>query len=368
MRVIAVANQKGGCGKTTTSINFAACLAFLSKKILLIDLDPQGHSTCGLGIKAEDLRYTLYDLLSPTLDKKPDLNDVLVEINSNLFLLPSFVNLSAVEEELAHIPERDKRLKHLIDWYVRSEYAFDYIIMDCPPNLGVLTFNALDAAEEVIIPIEPSFFSLHGLAKISETLNQVGQRRGAGLEVRALLSIFDSRTRFAKDIYDEVKEHFENRVFKSIIHESVILKEAAGAGQSIVQYDPQSSAFQDFFRLAVEYLEKEWERQLPRWELGWQNYICNKYGPRRVIGGVLFQFLAEKARAVEIAGDFNNWVPESLWFREEEGIWQKIVPVSEGAYRYKFIVDGEWQMDPYHQDRKENAYGSYDSFLNLNAG
>jgi len=365
LRVIAVANQKGGCGKTTTSINFAACLAFLNKKILLIDLDPQGHSTCGLGIQAETRPFSLYDFLSPEKTSKPELSEVLCEVSPNLSILPTYGTLSVVEEELAHAPDREKQLKQLIDGPIRKETSFDYVIIDCPPNLGVLTYNAFEAADEVVVPIEPSFFSLHGLAKISETLDQINRKRDCAMRIHALLSIFDSRTRFAKEVFDEVKEHFKDQLFKTIIHESVVLKEAAGAGQHIVQYDPESSAFKDFFNLAVEYLEKDWERQLPSQQLGWQNFIINRFGPKRVIGGILFQFLSENAKSVEIAGDFNNWIPESLLFRPEDSIWKKIVSIQQGSYRYKFIVDGEWQMDPYHNDQIENAHGSFDSYLNM---
>ena len=365
MRVIAVANQKGGCGKTTTAINFAACLAFLQKKILLMDLDPQGHSTCGLGLESKKISGTLYDVLKGD-EPSPNLSRILHEVEPNVFVAPSSLALSELEEQLLLAPDRDKRLKEeLARVSDHQNMNFDFALIDCPPNLGILTANAFEAADEVIIPIEPSFFSLHGLAKISETIQRVNQRRDRPLRVHALLVIFDSRTSFAKEVYDDVKAHFKEKLFTSIIHECVALKEAASAGKSIVRYNRQSTAFRDYLNLAMEYLEHEWDRLLPESELGWKNFLAHRFGPKRVAGGILFQTVSKTAHGIEIAGDFNHWVPEPLVRRDEEGLWQKIVPITQGSFRYKFIIDGEWQMDPYQPMQKENAFGTYDSYLEI---
>ncbi len=365
MRVIAVANQKGGCAKTTTSINLAACLAFLNKKILLIDLDPQGHSTCGLGIKSQNLSATIYDVLTPRNQDQVDLTQTLQMVKPNFFVAPCYEILANLEDDLANTEKKDRRLKTVLQGLCKDGESFDFVILDCPPNLGILTYNALIAADEIIIPIEPSFFSLHGLAKISETVASVNRRRETPLEVHALLTIFDSRTSFAKEIYEEVRSHFKDQLFKSIIHESVVFKEAAASGQSVADYDSDSGAFRDYFNLAVEYLEREWDRRLPEKRLGWNRVIGHHYGPRRVIGGVLFQALSRNAREVEIAGDFNHWVPETLIRRSDEGLWQKVIPMPNGQYRYKFIVDGEWQIDPCQPVQKINAYGTMDSCLEI---
>lgn len=365
MRILAIANQKGGCGKTTTSINFSASLALLHKKTLLIDMDPQGHSTCGLGLDGRECPKTIYDLLTPREGPRPSFDDVRRSVGRNLDLVPSYEILNALEEELVHVPAKEKALHQALIQLEKSHPDYDYVILDCPPNLGVLTYNALEAADEVLIPVEPSFFSLHGLAKISETIESINQRRLDRLDIHAFLTLFNSRTRFAKEVYEEVKRYFQARLFKTIIHESVALKEAAGAGKSIVDYDPKSLGFRDYFNLAVEYLEREWDRRLPEESLGWENIAKNKYGPRRVVGGVLFQAFNRGAQSVEIVGDFNQWVPEPLFSREPPGLWQKVLCLPQGAYRYKLIVDGEWQMDPCQSLQRANAFGTYDSYLEI---
>lgn len=365
MRVIAIANQKGGCGKTTTSINFAACLAFLQKKILLVDLDPQGHSACGLGVRAEKISSSLFDRIDDDTGQKP-LADPIIPIESHLFLIPSERRLGSLEEKISRLLHPQIRLRKWLQNMSFERTAFDYVIIDCPPNFGLLTLNALYAADEILIPIEPSLFSLHGLAKMSETLRSINERRSIPLRVHALLVLFDSRTSFAKEVYEDVKAHFREKLFTTIIHESVALKEAASAGQSIVRYDPHSNAFKDYLHLAVEYLEREWDRLLPQKELGWRRILEHRYGPRRMSGGVLFQVVSKNARGVEIAGDFNNWIPESLLNRRwENGLWQKIIPMKAGQFRYKFIVDGEWQLDPYQPLQKQNAFGTMDSYLEV---
>lgn len=365
MRVIAISNQKGGCGKTTTTINLAACLALLQKKVLIVDLDPQGHATCGYGLRAEDLNHTLYDLLNP-LAGAVAFDKVWLRLNPYLYIFPSYVILAAIEEEFAALPDRHQRLKKLLQAVGSGPEKFDFVLIDCPPNLGLLTLNALNAADEAIVPVEPSFFSLHGLGKMSETLQFLNEKRLHALEVHALLTLFDSRTRFAQDVYLEVKHHFRERLFKTIVHEDVMLKEAASAGESIDRYDRESQGFKDYFHLAVEFLERDCNRRLPEKKMGWHHILENHFGPRQVVGGILFQALAERVRSVEIAGDFNGWVPESLVLRDGQRLWQLVLPLSRGRYRYKFIVDGEWQLDSHQKEQKSNPFGTYDSYLEVN--
>lgn len=366
MRIIAIANLKGGCGKTTTSINFAASLALLNKKVLIVDMDPQGHSTIGLGVRQQEINHSSYDLFS-SRNFSTDFSKLIISVEENLFLIPAFSNLINVEAEMTGTPAMEKRLRSQLQWLDSQMPGFDYVILDCSPSLGCLTWNALEAADEIIIPVEPSFFSLHGLAKMSETLSVLNQRRLSPIAVHALLTIFDSRTCFGKEVYEEVKIFFKDKLFKAIIHESVLFKEAASAGQTMVQYNRSSGAFRDYFNLAVEYLERQIDRVLPPKKLGWDQALHNHLGPKKVHGGILFQTISKAAKTVEIAGDFNQWIPEAMMKRPEDGLWQKIIPITHGSYRYKFIIDGEWQVDPYQPVQQPNSFGSLDSYLDLGA-
>ena len=363
MRIIAIANQKGGCGKTTTSINFSACLSFLQKKVLLIDLDPQGHSTCGLGVKTQKGIPTLYDLLTPLQGVVPPPSQAILHLQEDFDLIPCNASLNALEEEFGFVPNYHLKLRDLLARIAAGGQRYDFVILDCPPNLGILTWNALSAADEVVVPVEPSFFSLHGLAKISETFEVVNRSRETPLGVHALMTLFNPEMSFSQEIYDEVRAHFQDRLFTTIVHEHITLKEAAAAGKSIAQYAPQSLAFQDYLNLAVEYLERDWNRKLPEKELGWDQVLKNHFGPRQISDGILFQFSSKTASSVEIAGDFNHWVPEPLVRRNQDGLWQKVISVQMKTFRYKFIVDGEWQVDPNQPMQKQNTYGGVDSYM-----
>lgn len=365
MRMIAIANQKGGCGKTTTTINLGACLARLNRRVLLVDLDPQAHTTVGLGVYPEKLKQTLSDLLCPEEEKKPAWGETVLRLNPYLFLVPGDLRLCRFEEVFSNHPQREKQLKYLLLFSIPRTETFDFILIDCPPNLGLLTLNALEAAEEVIVPIEPSFFSLHGLAKISETLERVSEKRGRAHQAHALLTLFERRSHFSQEVYEEVKKHFGSRLFHTLIHENVALREAAGAGLSIADYDAESLGYRDHMSLATEILELGWKwdenrerkAESPRWE--------QATGSRKVCGGILFQYYAPKAKEVLIAGDFNQWVGAPLFRRSGNGLWQRVIPITKGAWRYKFLIDGEWKVDPSAGSEKENPFGTRDSYIQL---
>lgn len=365
IRVIAIANQKGGCGKTTTTINLGACLARLNQRVLLVDIDPQAHTTVGLGFLPERLDATLHHLLCPEKDNRPSWEEVALQLSPYLYLLAGDPRLYQFEEIFSHLPQREKQLKYLLLFSLSRPDPFDFILIDCPPNLGLLTLNALEAAQEVIIPIEPSFFSLHGLAKISETLQRLGARRGQAHQANALLTLFEDRNTFSQEVHDEVKKHFHDRLFEAVIHENVTLREAAGAGLSIADFDPQSIGYRDYMSLATEVLERGCRLRTADEEIR-SRLSKDALGPRQVSGGVLFQYLAPQAKKVLIAGDFNQWVGESLIRRNGDGLWQRIIPLRQGGYRYKFLIDGEWELDPGASGQKENSYGRQDSFIEVN--
>jgi len=363
MRAIAIANQKGGCGKTTTTINLGACLARLNQRVLLVDLDPQAHTTVGLGILPEKQDRTLFHLLCPDGEKRPPWEEVLMSVNHYLHLLPGDLRLYEFEAAFSGLPQKEKQLKYLFLFTLPRD-AYDYILIDCPPNLGLLTLNALEAAEEVVIPIEPSFFALHGLAKISETLQRVGAKRGRVHHTYALLTLFEDQNGFSREVHEEVRKYFQDRLFQTVIRENVTLREAAGAGLSIADFDPSSIGYRDYMSLATEILERVWKGGHE--ETSSVDPRRRAVGPRRVAGGILFQFIAPQAKEVLIVGDFNQWVGLPLIRRNPDGLWQRVVPLREGGYRYKFLVDGEWVLDPLARQEKANSYGRADSYIEIN--
>jgi len=366
IRVIAIANQKGGCGKTTSTINLGACLARLNQRVLLVDLDPQAHTTVGLGILPEKLDRTLYHLLCPEGERGVGWGEVVLQINKYLSLLPGDLRLHEFEGVASSLPQKEKQLKYLFLFTLPRPDPFDFILIDCPPNLGLLTLNALESALEVIIPIEPSFLSLHGLAKNPETLQRVGSKRGQAHYTNALLTLYADGNGFSREVYEEVKKYFQDRLFQTVIRENISLREAAGAGLSIADFDPGSIGYRDYMSLATEILERGWKGASFSDGISPEDSQRHPTRPRRVSGGILFQYIAPQAKEVLVAGDFNQWVGEPLMRRNGDSLWQRIIPLRRGGYRYKFLVDGEWQLDPKAPEAKENAYGKRDSYIEVN--
>lgn len=247
VKVIAIANQKGGVGKTTTAVNLSACLAELGKKVLLADIDPQGNSTSGLGFNKSTIKRCAYDAL---------VNDVPVEMIvkptavDNLSLLPATIQLAGAEIELVSVLSRENRLKRALD---KIKYSFDYVIIDCPPSLGLLTINALTAANSVIIPIQCEFYALEGLSQLMNTISLVQKNLNPALTLEGVvLTMFDARTNLSIQVVDEVKSHLRHKVYQTIIPRNVRLSEAPSHGQPVIKYDPKSKGSEVYFDLAKE--------------------------------------------------------------------------------------------------------------------
>ncbi|MFK7782393.1 ParA family protein [Psychroserpens sp.] len=250
-KIIAIANQKGGVGKTTTSVNLAASLGVLEKKVLLIDADPQANATSGLGIDVESVVTGSYQLLEHTASAE----DCIVATNSpNVDIIPAHIDLVAIEIELVDKDEREYMLKNAV-LHLKSSY--DYILIDCAPSLGLLTLNALTASDAVIIPIQCEYFALEGLGKLLNTVKSVQKIHNKELDIEGmLLTMYDQRLRLSNQVVEEVQKHFSNMVFETIIQRNVRLGEAPSYGESIIKYDVSSKGASNYLSLAKEIINK----------------------------------------------------------------------------------------------------------------
>jgi chromosome partitioning protein len=355
-------NQKGGCGKTTTVVSLAGCLASEGHRVLVVDMDPQGHATLGLGIDPDELDENLYEVLAEAPETAARLEEIITQAAENLDVAPSGVILSALEQKLSAEGARG-RTERLASAIERLEKPYDFVLIDCPPNVGVLTFNALRAAEEVVVPLETSYFALHGVSKLLETIGLLEDRIGHDLTVRILPTMFDGRTRFAKRALAEIRETYKDLVYDTVIRQNVRLREAVQRGVSIAELDRRSYGFVDYMSLALELLFDRDE------ELQQLVDTISEPQPERGLDeaekGVVFTYKSPGVQNVQLAGDFNNWVPDlDVETREgPDGTWEKVVRLGPGVYQYRYFVDGEWQPDPSNPRRVEGPAGGMNSVL-----
>ncbi|NPV26812.1 MAG: AAA family ATPase [Firmicutes bacterium] len=251
-KVMAIANQKGGVAKTTTAVNLGACLAANGRKVLLIDIDPQGNASSGLGVDRQDLKACVYDILINGIPVEAVIQGTEIP---NLYVVPATIQLAGAEIELVSAISREAKLKKAIE-RVRDEY--DYVIIDCPPSLGLLTLNALTAADRLLIPIQCEYYALEGLGQLIHTFQLVKKHLNPSLEIEGVvLTMFDARTNLSIQVVDEVKAYFKNKVFRTIIPRNIRLSEAPSHGKPVITYDPKSRGAEVYHELAKEVMENE---------------------------------------------------------------------------------------------------------------
>jgi chromosome partitioning protein len=408
MRTIAVVNQKGGCGKTTVSINLASALAQAGKRVLLVDMDPQSHCAVGLAVPEEQIEQSIYDvLISKSRNEAMRLAEILWQISSGLELAPASIDLSAFEQQMAGIAEREGCLKDVLD-EVKDDY--DYAIVDCPPAVSLLTFNALRAASDVLVPVETGYFALHGLSKQLETLSILCKRCSQQVDVKVLASMYDIRTKMAREILAELRSKFGDKMLRTIINFNTKIKEASSFGQPISEYDAASKGQKDFAGLAREIIgaeakqqrrqmvnslteqlesistsatdlleatkpqpqavqsrqpNEQAEQQLKPTDIDAK--LSDYYGVNQIGDAVAFVTLYPRAKSVHIAGDFNDWQPEKNPLERvgDSGVWQAKIKLPQGKYRYRLVVDGQWQQDPYNELTELNPFGESNSVLEV---
>ncbi len=358
MRTIAIVNQKGGCGKTTTTVNLGGALAADGFRVLVVDLDPQAHATLALGIDPDELDQNLYEILAEPAGARR-LEEIVVSVSDGLDVAPSSIVLSALEQKLAG-ERHDSRTERLSSAINSLPAIYDFVLIDCPPNVGLLTFNALRAAREVLIPLEMSFFAVDGVQKLLETVALLAERIGHDLNVRILPTLYDGRTRYARQTLGDVRELFKDLCYDSVIRLNVKLREAARSGLPITRYAPSANGARDYSALAIE-VEASPPPTL-------RDDIPNEEQAPLPSREVVVRYRDAQASEVRIAGDFNGWIPDRgvRSMIESEGdtrVWTKVLHLHPGTYQYRYVVDGEWFRDPNNAESIPTTTGQENSVL-----
>ncbi|MEI8011151.1 MAG: AAA family ATPase [Candidatus Omnitrophota bacterium] len=371
MKIISVANQKGGCGKTTTSINLVSTLALNGKKTLLIDLDPQAHATLGLN---RDDKNSIYNVISKIAPRRLALRDIIQRVEKNFDIIPSNVLVGTLEQELADEIGREVKLAESI---ATIKDLYDYIIIDCPPSLGFLTVNAIRASHEIMIPVEMSRFSVQGVEHLTDIINLIRERLNHPVTPRVLITMFDSRLRHSFSMLEKIKRQFGDMLLTTIVHTNVKLKESAVEGKTVMAYDKYCRGAKDYYTLAKELIALETgipaavkpvveaEISLPE-KVGFSDRMTEIVSREMESMVTVFSIYAPDAKSVYVSGSFNQWaIDESCRLTREGDSWSARLTLPAGVYRYQFIVDGRWQADPAHDRRESNGFGDMNSIIEV---
>ena len=377
MKTVAIANQKGGCGKTTTAINLSAAIAASGREVLLIDLDPQAHATFGVRAQNPATDKSVYYVLTDNPEKKRSLESCIASVSPNFDIVPSNIQLSTLEQELK---DREDAVSGLYKVLSACPATYEYVIIDCPPSLGFLTFNALRAVGQVIVPIDMSAFTLMGVGKLLGMIELIQMKIGHAPRVHALATLFDRRTKYSQSMLDEIRAFFGDQMLQTVIRLNVTLKRAVSEGVSVIDFDNTSNGAQDYAALSGEILrlneaedaEKPIASLVPvpvpenrESALPSREEVGQSLAPD--LKEVTFTVEAPAAKDIYIVGDFNDWKinDESRFTRQENGSWEKRMGLNQGRYRYKFLVDGAWTLDSMNPELEPNAFGTFDSIMKI---
>ncbi|MCD4779289.1 MAG: AAA family ATPase [Candidatus Omnitrophica bacterium] len=366
MKIISVANQKGGCGKTTSAINLASALGQNGKRVLLVDLDPQAHASLGLNIESQDSMYNVISKLTP---RKLKITDIIHRVEDCFDIVPSNILVGTLEQELADEIGRELKLTEIMK---PMRELYDYILIDCPPSLGILTVNSIRVSDEIIIPVETSRFSMQGVDHIMDIVKLVRDRLNHAVKCRILITMFDSRLRHSFSMLDTFRQKFKDLLFDTIVHTNVKLKESAVMGQTVSCFDKYCRGSKDYYTLSKEIIslerqEKEQEARTVFRSLSSRMQKMIEKETRQVIRDTKFAIKAPGAKAVYVTGSFNDWsLDDSCRLREASmGQWEIDIPLKAGQYEYQFIVDGVWKEDPSNPAQERNVYGDNNSVMDV---
>lgn len=356
--ILALVNQKGGCGKTTSAIHLAAAFAKRDLRVLLVDLDPQGHASLGLGVEAPTDRPSLSDVLAhtPLTGIGPALEQTIVAARPGLDVVPANLGLAGLEMRLATVPGREERLAEHLAEVVEG---WDIVVIDSPPNLGLLTVNALVAAGKALIPLEPSPFSVQGIERILDTIKLVEEHTGHTIGARVLPTMVPGRDGYALELIESFRAAHPSLVLPVHVRRSVLFPRAAAMGRTLGEMTPHAPGWKDYLDTA-ETLAQEWRADIAE---GRPRFT----GLRVVAGGVEFSHPECEPAEVLLAGGFNGWLPDGGVELRDRGVrgWSKFLRLPPGRYEYKFIVRNEWIPDPVNPRRADNGFGVVNSVIDV---